>query len=400
VPKLAAMSGRPRLYFADALLEYDFGRGHPMAPHRVRLTLDLAAELGVLDQLDVVDPSVPEGELLLGVHTPPYIAAVRAAGADPDAADERFGLGGSDNWAFRGMHESSLAIASASVDGALAIQRGETLHALNLMGGLHHAMPSHASGFCIYNDAALAIRALLDAGAERVAYVDTDAHHGDGVEAIFADDPRVLTISLHESPMTLFPGTGRVGDIGGPAALGSAVNVPLPAGTGDAVWWRAFGAIVPPLVRAFAPTVLVSQHGADGHGLDPLTHLDLSVDVQRAAAVVLHDLAHEVTGGRWLVLGGGGYATVDVVPRAWTHLVAIAAEHPLAPETATPQGWRDRVSEEFSRSAPAAMTDGRQDVLDSVAAFSDAYDPADPVDQTILQVQHAVFPYHGVPVDW
>lgn len=400
MPKLAAMSGRPRLYFADALLEYDFGRGHPMAPHRVRLTLDLAAELGVLDQLDVVEPSVPEDELLLGVHTPSYIAAVRAAGADPDAADERFGLGGSDNWAFRGMHESSLAIASASVDGALAIQRGETLHALNLMGGLHHAMPSHASGFCIYNDAALAIRALLDAGEERVAYVDTDAHHGDGVDAIFADDPRVLTISLHESPMTLFPGTGRVGDIGGPAALGSAVNVPLPAGTGDAAWWRAFGAIVPPLVRAFAPTVLVSQHGADGHGLDPLTHLDLSVDVQRAAAVVLHDLAHEVTGGRWLVLGGGGYATVAVVPRAWTHLVAIAAEHPVAPETATPQGWRDRVSEEFSRSAPAAMTDGRQDVIDSVAAFSDAYDPADPVDQTILQVQHAVFPYHGIPVDW
>lgn len=400
MPKLAAMSGRPRLYFADALLEYDFGRGHPMAPHRVRLTLDLAAEMGVLDQLDVVEPSVPEDELLLGVHTPSYIAAVRAAGADPDAADERFGLGGSDNWAFRGMHESSLAIASASVDGALAIQRGETLHALNLMGGLHHAMPSHASGFCIYNDAALAIRALLDAGAARVAYVDTDAHHGDGVEAIFADDPRVLTISLHESPMTLFPGTGRVGDIGGPAALGSAVNVPLPAGTGDAAWWRAFGAIVPPLVRAFAPTVLVSQHGADGHGLDPLTHLDLSVDVQRAAAVVLHDLAHEVTGGRWLVLGGGGYATVDVVPRAWTHLVAIAAEHPVAPETATPQGWRDRVSEEFSRSAPAAMTDGRQDGIDSVAAFSDAYDPADPVDQTILQVQHAVFPYHGIPVDW
>lgn len=400
MPKLAAMSGRPRLYFADALLEYDFGRGHPMAPHRVRLTLDLAAELGVLDQLDVVEPSVPEDELLLGVHTPSYIAAVRAAGADPDAADERFGLGGSDNWAFRGMHESSLAIASASVDGALAIQRGETLHALNLMGGLHHAMPSHASGFCIYNDAALAMRALLDAGAARVAYVDTDAHHGDGVEAIFADDPRVLTISLHESPMTLFPGTGRVGDIGGPAALGSAVNVPLPAGTGDAAWWRAFGAIVPPLVRAFAPTVLVSQHGADGHGLDPLTHLDLSVDVQRAAAVVLHDLAHEVTGGRWLVLGGGGYATVDVVPRAWTHLVAIAAEHPVAPETATPQGWRDRVSEEFSRSAPAAMTDGRQDGIDSVAAFSDAYDPADPVDQTILQVQHAVFLYHGIPVDW
>jgi acetoin utilization protein AcuC len=400
VPKLTGMSGRPRLYFADALLDYDFGPGHPMAPHRVRLTLELAAELGVLEQLDVVEPSPPSGRLLLGVHTPPYIAAVQAAGRDPDSADERFGLGPPDNPAFRGMHESSLAIASASVDGALAVQRGDTRHALNLMGGLHHAMPSHASGFCIYNDAALAIVALLDAGEERIVYVDTDAHHGDGVEAVFADDPRVLTISLHESPLSLFPGTGRVGDIGGPAALGSAVNVPLPAGTGDAAWWRAFRAVVPPLVRAFAPTVLVTQHGADGHGLDPLTNLDLSVDVQRAAAVVLHDLAHEVADGRWLVLGGGGYATVDVVPRAWTHLVAIAAGHPVPPQTPTPARWRQLIDDEFGRSAPAEMTDGRQDVIAAGGSFSDAYDPADPIDQTILRVQHAVFPYHGIPVDW
>jgi len=394
------MSERPRLYFSDVLLAYDFGPGHPMAPHRVRLTLDLATELGVLDELDVVEPSTPSANLLLGVHTPPYIAAVRAAGADPSVADERFGLGPPDNPAFLGMHEASLAIAGASVDAALAIQRGETRHALNLMGGLHHAMPSHASGFCIYNDAALAIRALLDAGAERVVYVDTDAHHGDGVEAVFADDARVLTISLHESPASLFPGTGRITDIGGPAALGSAVNVPLPAGTSDAAWWRAFRAVVPPLVRAFAPTMLVTQHGADGHSLDPLTNLELSVDVQRAAAAALHDLAHEVTDGRWLVLGGGGYATVDVVPRAWTHLVAIAAGHPIPPETPTPQRWRDRVHDEFGRSAPLEMTDGRQQVIDAAATFADAYDPSDAVDQTILRLQHVVFPYHGIPVDW
>lgn len=400
MPKLTGMSQRPRLYFSDALLAYDFGPGHPMAPHRVRLTLELATELGVIDRIDVVEPSVPCDDMLLTVHTPPYIAAVQAAGADPDSADERFGLGPPDNPAFRGMHEASLAIASASVDGALAVQRGEVLHALNLMGGLHHAMPSHASGFCIYNDVALAIRALLDAGAQRVVYVDTDAHHGDGVETVFADDPRVLTISLHESPLSLFPGTGRIADIGGPAALGSAVNVPLPAGTSDAAWWRAFSAVVPPLVRAFAPTVLVSQHGADGHGLDPLTNLDLSVDVQRAAAVVLHGLAHEVAGGRWLALGGGGYATVDVVPRAWTHLVAIASGHPVPPETATPERWRDRIRDDFGRSAPTAMTDGRQHIIESTAAFSDSYDPSDPVDQTILQVQHAVFPYHGIAVDW
>src|SRR5664279_3705279 len=143
--------------------------------------------------------------------------------------------------------------------------RGEAEHAVNLAGGLHHAMPAAASGFCVYNDGAVAIAELLAAGATRVAYVDLDAHHGDGVQHAFYTDPRVLTISLHETGLTLWPGTGFPGESGAGDARGMSVNVALPGGTGDAGWLRAFTAVVPPLLRAFEPEVLVTQFGCDGH---------------------------------------------------------------------------------------------------------------------------------------
>src|SRR4029079_9133544 len=249
--------------------------------------------------------------------------AVHAASAD-GTADPAFGLGTSDDPVFPDMHEATARVVQGTVDSALAVWEGRALHAVNVSGGLHHAMPGAASGFCVYNDAAIGIRALLDAGAERVAYVDVDAHHGDGVQAVFWDEPRVLTVSVHETGQALFPGTGHARETGGPGAPGAAVNVPLPSGTGDAGWLRAIDAVVAAVVRAFAPDVLVSQHGCDTHTMDPLTHLRMSVDGQRAAATLLHDLAHEVAGGRWVALGGGGYAVLDVVPRSWAHLLGVA----------------------------------------------------------------------------
>ncbi len=172
---------------------------------------------------------------------------------------------------------------------------------------------------------------------KKVAYVDVDVHHGDGVEQIFYDDPRVLTISLHETGQMLFPGTGFPADSGGPDAVGSAANVALPPGTSDAGWLRAFHAVVPPLLREFAPDVLVTQQGCDSHRDDPLAHLALSVDGQRASYLALHDLAHEVADGRWVAFGGGGYAVVDVVPRAWTHLLSVVSGHPLEPRPGHPR---------------------------------------------------------------
>jgi acetoin utilization protein AcuC len=237
------------------------------------------------------------------------------------------------------MHHAAAHIVGASLEAFRRVWAGESLHAANITGGLHHAMRDRASGFCIYNDVAVGIQQLLDQGAQRVAYVDVDVHHGDGVERIFWDDPRVLTISLHETGQMLFPGTGFPRDLGGPEALGTAVNVALPPGTGDGGWLRAFHAVVPDLLREFAPEVLVTQHGCDSHVEDPLAHLSLTVDGQRAAYLALHDLAHEVCAGRWVATGGGGYALVEVVPRSWTHLLAIVGGRPLDPltETAAPR---------------------------------------------------------------
>ena len=254
-------------------------------------------------------------------------------------------------------------------------------------------MPNAVSGFCVYNDVAVAIRWLLANGAARVAYVDVDVHHGDGVQVIFWDDPRALTVSLHETGEMLFPGTGFPSETRGPDAVGTSVNVALPPGTADAGWLRAFHAVVPPLVRAFAPDILITQHGCDSHRLDPLAHLMLSVEGQRASYLALHDLAHEVCGGRWVATGGGGYAVVDVVPRSWSHLLAIVGGEPLDPATETPPEWREAVSERLGVGAPALMGDG---VEAAYRDFAEGMDPDNWLDRAISATRAAVFPEHGV----
>ena len=176
------------------------------------------------------------------------------------------------------------------INAELKVAEGEADRAVNIAGGLHHAMADRASGFCVYNDPAIAIARLLDLGATRIAYIDVDVHHGDGVQEIFYADPRVLTVSLHETPLALFPGTGFPTETGAPGAEGSAVNVALPPGTGDPGWLRAFHAVVPSVVRAFAPEVVISQCGADGHRLDPLADLRLTVDGQRESYLAMRAL--------------------------------------------------------------------------------------------------------------
>jgi acetoin utilization protein AcuC len=376
-----------------ALVEYDFGPSHPLNPIRVELTFALARSLGVMDRPNITQLGVTPADdaMLTLVHAPTYLDAVKEAGST-GRADPLHGLGTMDNPVFADMHDASALVAGGTLAAARAVLEETHDHAVNVAGGLHHAMPSAASGFCVYNDPAIAIAWLLEQGIEKIAYVDIDAHHGDGVQVAFWNDPRVLTISLHESGRTLFPGTGFPDEIGGAGAEGTAVNVALPAGTGDTGWLRAFHAVVPPLVRAFAPTILVSQHGCDSHALDPLTNLLVSLDGQRTAHAAIHGLAHEVCNGRWIATGGGGYELVRVVPRSWTHLLAEASGDPIAPETDTPEEWRELVQQRTQTHGPLRMTDARMPVFTSY----DGSGTPDPADPAIRAARENVFPHHGL----
>jgi acetoin utilization protein AcuC len=374
-----------------ALLDYDMG-DHPMDPVRIELTMALARDLGILARpgVQTIVPEAATEADLTRVHRADYLDAVRLAPSDPFFSG--WGLNTADNPVFEGMHEASARVCGATIAAADAVWQGRAIRAVNVAGGLHHAMRARAAGFCVYNDPAVAIARLLDQGAQRVAYVDVDVHHGDGVQAAFYQDPRVLTVSLHETPLALFPNvSGFADEVGGPGAEGTAVNVPLPPGTTDAGWLRAFHAVVPSVLRAFQPEILISQCGADAHRLDPLADLRLSVDGQRAAYLAMRDLADELCEGRWVATGGGGYAVVEVVPRAWTHLIAAVTGEPLDPATETPESWRRLAAELRPRAdVPTTMTDGVEPVVKQ-------WEPSDdPIDRAVLATRLAVFPLHGL----
>ncbi|MDJ0355145.1 acetoin utilization protein AcuC [Paenarthrobacter sp. PH39-S1] len=377
------------------MMAYNFGADHPMAPARLELTARLADALGLFHRpgLELLEPAVATDAQLGTVHSRDYIAAVRRVSLNPDHPDEARGLGTEDDPAFAGIHEASARLAGGSWAAAEAVLSGNTVHAVNFSGGMHHASRDKASGFCIYNDAALAVQRLLDGGVRRVAYLDIDAHHGDGTQSIFWNDPRVLTISLHESGLTLFPGTGFANDIGGPDAPGTAVNVALPPQTGDAGWLRAFHAVLPQLVEAFKPEIIVSQHGCDSHKDDPLTHLNTSVDAQREAALGIARLAARLCGDRWIATGGGGYNVTSVVPRVWSHLIAISSGVPLPLRTVVPQPWRDYVLERYGRAAPELMGDG---VDLWWRSWEVGYNPNDAVDRTVMATRKEIFPLYGL----
>ena len=378
LPGLAQTALPTTVVWDSAMTAYNFGHSHPMAPERMELTARLARSLGLLDldHVSVAAPSVATDEELGAVHSAEYVAAVRRVSADPDTPDLERGLGTEDDPAFAGMHEASARLAGGSLLAAAALLDGSAVRA---------------------NDAALAIQRLLDGGVQRVVYVDVDAHHGDGTQSIFWDDPRVLTISLHETGLTLFPGTGFANEIGGPNAQGSAVNVALPAGTGDAGWLRAFHAIVPQLVGAFEPEVIVSQHGCDSHRLDPLTHLNISVDGQREAATAIGNLAARYCENRWISTGGGGYNVITVVPRSWSHLIAIAAGRPVPLRTAVPEDWRHYVQEKYGAKygvEPPTVMGAAVDLW--WRAWEVGFDPNDEVDRTVMATRKEVFPLYGL----
>ena len=394
------MPTQARVVWSPDFTKYDFGEHHPMSPLRLDLTARLCRDFGLFDLpgVDMLNPQVPHDDILHTVHEPFFVEAVKAASLDPSQVVVELGLGTDDVPTFKGMHDVSARIVEGTRQICADVWEGRAEHGVNFGGGLHHAMPANASGFCVYNDIAVGIQWLLDHGAERVAYVDVDVHHGDGVEAIFWDDPRVLTVSMHETGRALFPGTGWATDIGGAGAMGHSVNVSLPPGLGDSGWLRALHSTAIPVVRAFRPQVLVTQHGCDTHAKDPLAHFALSVDAQRDAMIALHQLAHDVSGGKWVALGGGGYAVVDVVPRAWTHLTAIAAHAPILPSAPVPESWQEHVAALTGRPAPIRMGDLPDGQPIWWRSWDLGYDPANEVDRAVMATRQAIFPHHGLDV--
>lgn len=382
------------IVWSQDLLAYDFGVSHPMAPVRLLLTHRLLQDFGLLTApgVELLDPPVATDAELALAHDPAYVAAVRRAQED-GTQDPARGLGDADNPVFGEVHTASARLVGSTLAAARAVWRGDATRAFSLAGGMHHAMAARASGFCVYNDVAVSIAWLLAAGARKVAYVDLDAHHGDGVERAFWDDDRVLTISVHQHPGSLFPGTGYAQDVGAASARGTAVNIPLLPGTSDAAWLRAVDAVVSPLLAEFRPDIVVSQHGCDCHGRDPLADLDVSVDAQRTAAVLLESLVEEHAGGRWVATGGGGYEVVGVVPRAWSHVAAVLAGRPIAPTAVLPEPWLDYVRELAPVEPFGTMTDGRSG---SFSPFTAGINPEDAVDRAILATRKAVFPWHGL----
>jgi acetoin utilization protein AcuC len=377
------MADLPLLVFGPRSLDYDFGPAHPLTPRRFGPGIELLRAVGA--EPGLAPEPAPDDELLLA-HTARYIAVVRRfSEIDHGWMEPEAGIGvGGDDPPFVGMHDAAAAVAGGSLRAIEAILRGDVEHAFHPGGGLHHAMADRASGFCIYDDPALAIARARRDGL-RVLYVDLDVHHGDGVEAIHAADPGVLTVSFHESGRYLFPGTGFADEMGEGAAAGTIVNVPLPPDTGSEAWLAAVTSLLPELAAEFRPDVVVSQHGADSHLWDPLAHLRNTVTAMGAAARLVHDLAHEHARGRWLSTGGGGYDAYRVVPRSWS-LVWLAAAHLDAPAE-TPEPWRERWDEEARRYGQAPLP----------RTFDDPPTPTEPVvarviERTVEEVRAAVMP--------
>jgi acetoin utilization protein AcuC len=348
---------------------YDFGPGHPLTPRRFGPGIDLLHTVGAEPGLA---PEPASDEELRWCHSRAYVAAVKRFSRKPYGGDGEWGIAeGSDDPPFAGMHDAGAMVAGGSLRAMEAILRGDVEHAFHPGGGLHHAMPDRASGFCIYDDPAIAIARARRDGL-RVLYVDLDVHHGDGVQAIHWEDPGVLTVSFHESGRYLFPGSGGLDELGDGAASGTAVNVPLEPGTGEGAWLTAVRSLLPELAAAFGPDLVVSQHGCDAHAWDPLAHLRVTTTAMGAAARLVDAVAHRYAGGRWLATGGGGYDAYRVVPRVWS-LVWLAGAHRATPDAIDTE-WRHRWQADAERYGQAPLP----------ATFDDAPNATLPLDGTQL----------------
>jgi acetoin utilization protein AcuC len=346
------MSDRSVFVFSEELLNYRFNSHHPFNQMRLKLTLDLLQKLGAISDDQIVPPRMATDEELSLIHDPNFVNAVKLAGQGKlkgDAA-EGYGLGTEDTPIFANMHEASALLVGGTLTAVDYVMTGKANHALHLGGGLHHGFRGKASGFCIYNDSSVAIKYLQEKYNARVLYVDTDAHHGDGVQWSFYDDPNVCTLSIHETGRYLFPGTGNVSERGQGKGYGFSFNIPVDAFTEDDSWLDAYKNALTEVAEFFKPDVILTQNGADAHYLDPLTHLSATMRIYREIPKLAHEIAHKYCGGKWIAVGGGGYDIWRVVPRAWSLIWLEMIENSNCYGT-LPQDWID----EWKEKAPAEL---------------------------------------------
>ena len=344
------MNDKTAIVYSEAFQRYDFGPAHPLTPTRLKLTFELMRAIGLLSSPHVLvhEPRQANCEELLLFHKEEYLQLVRQAS---ELGSGFLDMG--DTPAFKGCFEASSFAVGASLTAADLVMSGKVTHAINIAGGLHHAHPERASGFCIFNDPAVSIAYLKKKySLDRILYLDIDAHHGDGVMYGFYSDPGVLDIDFHEDGHHLFPGTGSTEEVGTGDAVGVKINVPLPPFTGDQTYLPLFREIVPLAVRKFKPQILLLQCGADSHANDLLAHLQLTTKTYREIIAIIRTLAHEVAGGRLLVFGGGGYNPSNVA-RTWT-VVASTLANFETPQN-SPNNWKRLFEAIVGEKAPTMM---------------------------------------------
>ena len=371
------------LVFSKEFGRHSYGPNHPLKVERLQLTMDLIKTYGLCGPSDIpwIEAQKADEEDLLRIHSQEYLDVLKAAnnGQPPQNAWE-YGLGSGDNPVFSGVYDWSLMVTGTTLESIRQVREHGRQIAFNIAGGLHHAMRSRASGFCYLNDPAIGIARMIQDGL-RVVYLDIDVHHGDGVQDAFYHTDQVLTISLHQHGHTLFPGTGFTDEIGEGPGRGYAVNVPLAPGTGDDLYLWAFMEVVPPLVRAFDPDILMTQLGADSLGTDPLAALDLTTNG-------FFELIREIKSWnrKWVALGGGGYNIMNVA-RAWT------------------RAWAVMMGADIPDALPEAFIDAHRTALGKVATLSDPRRKIDGAvsghaqqlaETMVAMIKENVFPLVGV----
>ncbi|MGM0838147.1 MAG: acetoin utilization protein AcuC [Bacillota bacterium] len=352
--------------YSDDFQTYKFSENHPFNQLRVRLTYDLLQKSNLLSFQDVVPPRMATDAELALVHDPNYIEAVKLAGKGllPKEKANNYGLGTEDTPIFPNMHEASALLVGGTLTAVDYVMTGKSEHALNLGGGLHHGFRGKASGFCIYNDSAVAIKYLQKKYNARVLYVDTDAHHGDGVQWTFYEDPDVCTLSIHETGRYLFPGTGNVNERGQGDGYGYSFNIPVDAFTEDDSFLEVYEQALTEIAAFFKPDIILTQNGVDAHYLDPLTHLSTTMKVYREIPKLAHKIAHQYCSGRWIAVGGGGYDIWRVVPRAWSHLWAEMIDKNTV-TGAISEEWM----KEWEVQSPVALPPNWEDPIDMYKAI-------------------------------